>query len=218
MSRSLTQAAAILGEVAEQADCAPGEVLALWRTPSTPFAQAAMVEDVARATLTELARAGVPLPDVERTFVLARPYDDGTARLVISHGPQILFHDEWPASGSLRAWYRAITDLVAALRAVAAPRPVAGAVEDPLVHVYGPDAPHAPVTVVANRAGLAAVAQALAHALLHGEGAAFAFTADGEGFDVVVQCDDTAWDGPTWRQRPLPYRDSRFSAGTPPRM
>lgn len=76
-----------------------------------------------------------------------------------------------------------------------------------VLHVYAQPAWHDPVRIVGNRAGLTALAHALAQALAEGQGAAEALTADGEEFPLVVQQDDTPWDGPLWRQRRLPYTD-----------
>ena len=76
-----------------------------------------------------------------------------------------------------------------------------------LLHVYAQPAWHDPVRIVGNRAGLIALAYAIASALADDQGTDESFTADGEAFPLIVQQDDTPWDGPTWPRRRLPYTD-----------
>ena len=80
--------------------------------------------------------------------------------------------------------------------------------DDPaLLHVYPQSRWHAPVVLVGNRAGLRALAAALARVETQGQGTALLTTADGEGYTLEIRADDSSWTGPSWTDRARPYTD-----------
>lgn len=92
------------------------DTLVTLRSPGTPLEQATLVEDLARATWRVLVQDGVSLPIETPYYFLARPYDDGEARLVICTATQVILNDLWPTAGPLRDWYRAINNLAETLQ------------------------------------------------------------------------------------------------------
>ena len=124
MSRNLRRFVAVLKNYAADhgydADDALRDTTAFLRSPGTPLEQATVVEDLARSTWQVLIQDGVPLPlATPYHYFLARPYDDGEARLVICTATHVVINDLWPLSGSLPDWFRAMTGLAEALQAYA---------------------------------------------------------------------------------------------------
>lgn len=84
-----------------------------------------------------------------------------------------------------------------------------------LLHVYGQDAPHGEVIILGNRDGLTMLRDTINRALVGDEKPHTVvnsishqpFTADGEGFLLVVHRDDTDWQGERWQRVRLPYTD-----------
>lgn len=81
----------------------------------------------------------------------------------------------------------------------------------PLLHVHAQGAWHQEAYVVGNVQGLVALRDAIQTALgqlqqrPNGQGEATVYVADGEGYDVVVILDDTAWEGDAWTRAAVPY-------------
>lgn len=124
MSRNLKQFVAVLKDYAVEhaydVDYTLRDALVNLRGTGTPLEQATVVEDLARSTWHVLIQDGVSLPlATPYHYFLARPYDDGEARLVICTATQVVINDLWPLSGSLTDWFRTITGLAEALQAYA---------------------------------------------------------------------------------------------------
>jgi len=92
-----------------------------------PLSRAYRLESIAAAVLTTWreqpeaqALPAFTRSALERAIILARPYDDGEAHLVIfTLYRQVLYQDTWPTTGSVRAWrlfvqslWEALTDQV----------------------------------------------------------------------------------------------------------
>lgn len=87
------------------------EVLASFRTPHDPLTLAHQVEVVAQAVWRAARQAGAPLPPPDRWHFVARPYEDGTVRLVIFSSDHVLVDERWPRLVDDTAWFTAISTL-----------------------------------------------------------------------------------------------------------
>lgn len=77
-----------------------------------------------------------------------------------------------------------------------------------LLHIYAQSHPHGDAQIIGNRCALVVLRDAISAAIATGPDAkTTAMTADGEGFEVHIILDDTAWDGPKWQAREMPYCD-----------
>lgn len=76
-----------------------------------------------------------------------------------------------------------------------------------LLHVHGAYSWHCDVTIVGNSNGLAVLRDALTEALSAKKAETTAMVSDGEGFGVVIERDDAAWESSSWRTKRLPYTD-----------
>ena len=94
------------------------------RYPDSLVSQASLLEDVAEATWRVLHREDPTLADSVTIYFLARPFDDGDARLVVIERDHVIFNDCWPLAGTLKDWKDAVTDLAACIRARAVRYPV----------------------------------------------------------------------------------------------
>ena len=85
--------------------------------------------------------------------------------------------------------------------------------KDILLHIHAQEYQHNPAYIIGNRDGLLALKTLIEQALENGDtisanrGNDMIFTADGEGYEVVVVCDDHDWQTPNWQERVLPYTD-----------
>lgn len=79
----------------------------------------------------------------------------------------------------------------------------------PTVHIIAQPAWHAPAFIVGDRAGLQAMLNAIADAILNGKGTAELYANDGEGYAVSVHCrEDLAG-------TPYGYTDEMARSGMP---
>ncbi|MHB8619059.1 MAG: hypothetical protein ACYDAG_05695 [Chloroflexota bacterium] len=78
-----------------------------------------------------------------------------------------------------------------------------------MLHVYGQGSFRDEAGIVGNRAGLSALRDALTTALdsENGRASMEAMVKDGEGFNVLVVCDNSPWTGPGWQRRAVPYTE-----------
>ncbi len=79
---------------------------------------------MAEATWRVLHREDPTLADSVTIYFLARPFDDGDARLVVIERDHVIFNDCWPLAGTLKDWKNAVTDLAACIRARAVRYPL----------------------------------------------------------------------------------------------
>ena len=100
----LTQIAADQGQTVT-------EVLAASRTPHDPFTLAHQVEAVAQSVWRAARQAGAPLPPPDRWHFVARPYEDGSVRLVIFSAARVLVDERWTHLSDEAAWFTAIGTL-----------------------------------------------------------------------------------------------------------
>lgn len=80
-----------------------------------PLTAATRVEDLAEATWQAVAERGADLPSSPSPYILARPFADGEARLIVLFQHDIVFNDVWITSGSLSEWKRCVNNLATAL-------------------------------------------------------------------------------------------------------
>ena len=92
------------------------------------------------------------------------------------------------------------------------PIAVAAATETPLLHMFGQYDNHCEAWVLGNRAGLEILRDQIDRALASGIGRATSYVTDGEGFDTMIICADTDWQGETWQGQRLPYTTEFFAA------
>ncbi|MGI9951951.1 hypothetical protein V3F56_06250 [Moorellaceae bacterium AZ2] len=86
------------------------------------------------------------------------------------------------------------------------PKKKAKIVPVPLLHVYGQHHWHDEAVILGNKKALEALARAVEKAIKSGRGEAEPYTADGEGYTVVVLRKDEPWpEG--WERVALPYTD-----------
>lgn len=76
--------------------------------------------------------------------------------------------------------------------------------KDSNLHVYSPTYFHDHAFIVGNKAALEELRSAIEMALAGSSGSATAFTADGEGFEVKVYCEE---EDEYWNKASLPYTD-----------
>jgi hypothetical protein len=76
-----------------------------------------------------------------------------------------------------------------------------------LIHLYGQLIWHDEALIIGNRAGLEKLIDALNRALISGKSKAGASTADGEGYDLHIVCQDKDWQSDGWQKLKLPYTD-----------
>lgn len=81
----------------------------------------------------------------------------------------------------------------------------------PKLHVYSPTYFHGHAFIVGNKAALEELRNALDKALYAGTGETAAATADGEGFELKVYCEE---EDAYWDKASLPYTDKTIFAGT----
>jgi hypothetical protein len=79
-----------------------------------------------------------------------------------------------------------------------------------ILHIWSQYAEHSEAFILGNREGLLALREAIDKALDVGQAHAMTFCTDGEGFDTLVVCEDSDWQGPVWQEQKLPY--TRFSS------
>jgi len=85
------------------------ELIAALQYPESPLERATTLEDVARATLAVFVVQQSPLSPAQRrvfetAWCIARPFDNGEARLIICTSTRALYNAVLPTSGSLRDW------------------------------------------------------------------------------------------------------------------
>lgn len=76
-----------------------------------------------------------------------------------------------------------------------------------LLHVYGQSTWHGELTIIGNRNALTVLRDAIDAAIASGKAGTTAMVADGEGFAVEIEMDDSPWQEPGWKRRELPYSD-----------
>jgi len=77
-------------------------------------------------------------------------------------------------------------------------------------HVYAQPGEHASARIVGSRDALESIAMAIQEALNTGYAAAIELmAADGEGFQLDVECDEADWQSQEWQARPKPYAIAR---------
>lgn len=89
----------------------------------TPFDRASRTEGVAETAYRLLGERGTPLPSPWTVTFAARVWDDGSARLVVTHAHRVLSNRIWPTTGSLRAWTESVTRFVFDLQRTATTLP-----------------------------------------------------------------------------------------------
>lgn len=77
------------------------------------------------------------------------------------------------------------------------------------LHIYSPAYHHDHAFIVGDRTALEALRAAIDAALQVGEGTAEAMTADGEGFELKVYCEE---ENEYWDKATLPYTDVNLCA------
>lgn len=80
-----------------------------------------------------------------------------------------------------------------------------------LAHLHAQESPHDEAYLIADRAALFEIMRAIGEALGTGNPAmATLYTADGEGFDLVVVKEDAAMGTGWWQEGALPYSDEEY--------
>ncbi len=84
-------------------------LIATLRYPENPLERATTLEDVARATLAVFVAQHSMLTTAQRrvfdtAWCIARPFDNGEARLIICSSTRVLYNAVLPTSGSLHDW------------------------------------------------------------------------------------------------------------------
>jgi hypothetical protein len=95
-------------------------VLSDLRIAVDPITAAKRVEYLAEATWQAVARRGIDLPPARQVYFLARPFDDGEARLIVLAAHHIVYNDVWITAGKLSDWERCVEGLATTIEHSAA--------------------------------------------------------------------------------------------------
>lgn len=92
------------------------ELIAALQYPESPLERATLLEDVARATIEVFATQHSVLTTAQRcafetAWCIARPFDNGEARLIICTSTHVLYNAALPTSGSLHDWASVIQNI-----------------------------------------------------------------------------------------------------------
>ncbi|MTH54933.1 hypothetical protein GKZ89_16140 [Bacillus mangrovi] len=77
----------------------------------------------------------------------------------------------------------------------------------PISHFFGQQEWHGNAYLIANRAALLELKDAIDTALLHGESRTVSFPSDGEGYYTYIKCVDEDFD---WEQVDMPYHNPKY--------
>lgn len=113
--------AAVIAEYSVETATDVNDVLDVLQSPAeTLYERASLIEGIAEATWRVLQARGVVLPASSSFWFAARPFDDGTSRLVICSATTLACTMIWPRRGSLQDWTAAVHSLATQLEVYAA--------------------------------------------------------------------------------------------------